>query len=62
MNRAEASGILEENEAPEITDPRSLSFVLEGQIASSSQVPAVSSNSEDSEYAYMITKMIYKSR
>ena len=49
LGRAEASGILDEdNLSPELTDPRSLSNVLE-QNASSSQVPATSSTSEDSD-------------
>ena len=50
LDRADASGMLDEdNQSPELTDPRSLSNVLEGQTASSSQVPATSSTSEDSD-------------
>ena len=40
----------EDNQSPELTDPRSLSNVLERQPASSSQIPATaSSTSEDSD-------------
>ena len=50
LNRAEASGMIDEdNMSPELTDPRSLSNVLEGQTASTSQIPATSSTSEESD-------------